>query len=160
MRLCKKRSTKSSARVNRRKAASTFPWFPPAARSSFRLPRSSRGNKPGNKPGAIAILHDITDLERLETIRNDFVANVSHEFRTPLAAIAGYSETLLDGALEDQENNRRFLEIIRSNAVRLNSIASDLLTLSELQSGAKPKETEPVPIAEALDSAMSTVAAE
>ena len=61
------------------------------------------------------------------------MANVSHEFRTPLAAIAGYSETLLDGALEDQANNRRFLEIIRSNAIRLNSIASDLLTLSELQ---------------------------
>jgi len=59
------------------------------------------GNKPGDKPGAIAILHDITDLERLERIRNDFVANVSHEFRTPLAAISGYAETLLDGALED-----------------------------------------------------------
>lgn len=81
------------------------------------------GGKPGDKPGAIAILHDITDLERLENVRKDFVANVSHEFRTPLAAIAGYSETLLDGAIEDQANNRRFLEIIRSNAIRLNSIA-------------------------------------
>jgi two-component system phosphate regulon sensor histidine kinase PhoR len=114
----------------------------------------------GDKPGAIAILHDITDLERLENVRKDFVANVSHEFRTPLAAIAGYAETLLDGALEDQQNNRRFLEIIRSNANRLNNIASDLLTLSELQSGAGPNNEEQVPVADAIESALSTIAAE
>lgn len=114
----------------------------------------------GDRPGAIAILHDITDLERLENIRKDFVANVSHEFRTPLAAIAGYAETLLDGAIEDQANNRRFLEIIRSNAIRLNSIAADLLTLSELQTREPVQNTEPVDLAEAIDSALSTVAAE
>ena len=118
------------------------------------------GNKPGNKPGAIAILHDITDLERLETIRNDFVANVSHEFRTPLAAISGYAETLLDGGLEDAANNRRFLEIINANAIRLSSIAADLLTLSELQTGAGPKDVEPIPVAEAIESALSTVVSE
>src|SRR5262249_5090869 len=61
--------------------------------------------------GAIAILHDITDLERLERVRRDFVANVSHELRTPLTAIRGYAETLLDGALEDPANNRKFLQI-------------------------------------------------
>ena len=65
--------------------------------------------------GAIAILHDISDLERLERVRKDFVANVSHELRTPLTAIRGYTETLLEGALEDQENNRKFLEIIKSS---------------------------------------------
>jgi two-component system phosphate regulon sensor histidine kinase PhoR len=118
------------------------------------------GNKPGDKPGAIAILHDITDLERLENVRKDFVANVSHEFRTPLAAIAGYSETLLDGAIDDQVNNRRFLEIIRSNAIRLNSIAADLLTLSELQTREAPQQTEHVPVGEAIESALSTIAAE
>ena len=118
------------------------------------------GNKPGDKPGAIAILHDITDLERLENVRKDFVANVSHEFRTPLAAIAGYSETLLDGAIDDQANNRRFLEIIRSNAIRLNSIAADLLTLSELQTREPAQNTEQVPVGEAIDSALSTIAAE
>jgi len=118
------------------------------------------GNKPGDKPGAIAILHDITDLERLENVRKDFVANVSHEFRTPLAAIAGYAETLLDGAIDDQANNRRFLEIIRSNAIRLNSIAADLLTLSELQTREQLHNTEQVPIGEAIDSALSTIAAE
>jgi two-component system, OmpR family, phosphate regulon sensor histidine kinase PhoR len=118
------------------------------------------GNKPGDKPGAIAILHDITDLERLENVRKDFVANVSHEFRTPLAAIAGYAETLLDGALEDQDNKRRFVEIIRSNATRLNSIAADLLTLSELQTGPGPQNTEQVPVGDAIESALTTIASE
>ena len=118
------------------------------------------GNKPGDKPGAIAILHDITDLERLENVRKDFVANVSHEFRTPLAAIAGYAETLLDGAIDDQANNRRFLEIIRSNAIRLNSIAADLLTLSELQTRESSPGTEQVAVGDAIDSALSTITAE
>ena len=86
--------------------------------------------------GALAILHDVTQLERLERVRRDFVANVSHELRTPLAAIRGYAETLLDGALEDQENNRRFVEIILAQATRLSNIASDLLSLSELESAA------------------------
>ena len=88
--------------------------------------------------GALAILYDMTDLERLEQVRKDFVANVSHEMRTPLASIVGYSETLLEGGLEDLSNNRRFVEIIRSHAIRLNSIASDLLVLSELESGQDP----------------------
>jgi two-component system, OmpR family, phosphate regulon sensor histidine kinase PhoR len=136
--------------------------IPAANGRSFELQAAPliSGNKPGDKPGAIAILHDITDLERLENVRKDFVANVSHEFRTPLAAISGYAETLLDGAIDDKQNNRRFLEIIRSNAIRLNSIAADLLTLSELQGGAGPQNTEQVPVGEAIDSALSTIAAE
>ena len=110
--------------------------------------------------GAIAILHDVTDLERLERVRKDFVANVSHELRTPLTAIRGYAETLLDGALEDKENNRRFLEVIRAHAVRLNNIASDLLTLSELESGKLMVEPERLSVRGALESALNTVEAE
>jgi two-component system phosphate regulon sensor histidine kinase PhoR len=110
--------------------------------------------------GAIAILHDITDLERLERVRKDFVANVSHELRTPLTAIGGYTETLLEGALEDQENNRKFLEIIRNHATRLNSIASDLLALSELESGKAIAEQEPVSVRAAIEAALRTVEAE
>ena len=113
-----------------------------------------------SRRGAIAILHDITDLERLERIRKDFVANVSHELRTPLTAIRGYAETLLDGALEDQENNRKFLEVIRAHAIRLNNIASDLLVLSELESGQPASAPEPVPIHAALDAAIHTVESE
>ncbi len=107
--------------------------------------------------GVIAVLHDITDLERLERVRKDFVANISHELRTPLAVIRGYAETLLEGALEDRQNNRKFLGIILSHAIRLNSIASDLLVLSELESERPEPEPEPVSVREALESALGTV---
>jgi two-component system phosphate regulon sensor histidine kinase PhoR len=107
--------------------------------------------------GAIAILHDVTELERLERVRKDFVANVSHELRTPLAAIRGYAETLLDGALEDQDHNRRFVEIILAQATRLSNIASDLLTLSELESSGVTTQPHPLSIRAALESALRTV---
>jgi two-component system phosphate regulon sensor histidine kinase PhoR len=113
-----------------------------------------------SRPGAIAILHDITDLERLERVRKDFVANVSHELRTPLTAIRGYAETLLDGALEDKENNRRFLEIIKAHSIRLNNISADLLVLSELESGRPPSEPERISLRGALESALRTVEGE
>jgi len=110
-------------------------------------------------PGAIAILHDTTDLERLEQIRKDFVANVSHELRTPLAGIIGYADTLLDGALGDAENNLKFIEVIRTNAMRLASLASDLLVLSELESGADG-EQELISIPEVVDAVFATVESE
>jgi two-component system phosphate regulon sensor histidine kinase PhoR len=107
--------------------------------------------------GALAILHDVTELERLERVRRDFVANVSHELRTPLAAIRGYAETLLDGALEDQENNRRFVEVIQAQAMRLSNIAADLLTLSELESSEGAAQPQWVSVRAALESALRTV---
>jgi two-component system phosphate regulon sensor histidine kinase PhoR len=107
--------------------------------------------------GALAILHDVTQLERLERVRRDFVANVSHELRTPLAAIRGYAETLLDGALEDLEHNRRFVEIILAQATRLSNIASDLLSLSELESTAVTAPPQAVSIRSAIESALRTV---
>jgi len=110
--------------------------------------------------GAMAILHDITDLERLERVRKDFVANVSHELRTPLTAIRGYAETLLDGALDDPDNRRRFVEIIQSHAIRLNNIAADLLTLSELESGRPPVEPGRISVLATLEAAMRTVESE
>jgi two-component system, OmpR family, phosphate regulon sensor histidine kinase PhoR len=110
--------------------------------------------------GAMAILHDITDLERLERVRKDFVANVSHELRTPLTAIRGYAETLLDGALDDPDNRRRFVEIIQSHAIRLNNIASDLLTLSELESGRAPLPPSKLSVLATLEAAMRTVESE
>jgi two-component system phosphate regulon sensor histidine kinase PhoR len=73
------------------------------------------------------------ELEKLERIRKDFVINVSHELRTPLASIQGYTETLLDGAIEDPQNNMRFLHIIRQNAERLGRLTQDLLTLSRIE---------------------------
>ncbi|HET7101910.1 MAG TPA: histidine kinase dimerization/phospho-acceptor domain-containing protein, partial [Terriglobia bacterium] len=107
--------------------------------------------------GAIAIFYDITDLERLERVRRDFVANVSHELRTPLTAISGYAETLLEGALEDEENNRRFVEIIKAHANRLGNIASDLLALSELESERPPAESRPVSVSTAVEAALRII---
>jgi len=109
--------------------------------------------------GALAILHDVTELERLERVRKDFVANVSHELRTPLAAIRGYAETLLDGALQDEKHNRKFVEIIEAQATRLSNIASDLLTISELESNgnARPPQPQPVPVRSVAESALRTV---
>ncbi len=111
--------------------------------------------------GSLAILHDITGIERLERVRRDFVANVSHELRTPLAAIRGYAETLLGGALEDSGNNRRFVEIIQAQAIRLNNIATDLLTLSDLESGRRDAEPGPKRSREeAVNTALLTVETE
>ena len=112
-----------------------------------------------NGRNAIVIFHDITDLERLEQVRRDFVANVSHELRTPLAGIIGYSDTLLDGALDDTTNRRRFTEIIRANAVRLNDISSDLLTISELERH-DGGEKEQISVRGVLDATLLTVEGE
>ncbi len=125
---------------------------------SFEVQAAPLAGSPSH--GAMAILHDITDLERLERVRKDFVANVSHELRTPLTAIRGYAETLLDGALDDPDNRRRFVEIIQSHAIRLNNIASDLLTLSELESGRPPVEPGKLSLLGTLEAAMRTVESE
>jgi two-component system phosphate regulon sensor histidine kinase PhoR len=109
--------------------------------------------------GAVVLLLDTTEMERLERVRKDFVANVSHEMRTPLAAIRGYAETLLDGALDDVANRRKFVEVILAHANRLNNIASDLLALSDLESGTSPPAA-PLSIAESVDTALQTVQAE
>ena len=73
------------------------------------------------------------ELEKVERVRKDFVINVSHELRTPLASIQGYTETLIDGALDDPEHNMRFLGIIRHNAERLARLTEDLLNLSRVE---------------------------
>jgi two-component system phosphate regulon sensor histidine kinase PhoR len=86
-------------------------------------------------PGTLLVLHDITELRRLERVRTEFVANVSHELRTPLTSIRGYLETLLDGALEEPVNGRRFIEIAHTHAERLSRLVDDLLQLSDIETG-------------------------
>ncbi|MGA2774451.1 MAG: ATP-binding protein [Candidatus Omnitrophota bacterium] len=88
----------------------------------------------GSVGGCLVVIHDITGIRRLETMRRDFVANVSHELKTPLTSIKGFVETLLEGALEDKENNRNFLKIIQEHANRLDNLVNDLLSLSHLES--------------------------
>jgi two-component system phosphate regulon sensor histidine kinase PhoR len=107
--------------------------------------------------GAIAILHDVTPTERLERVKRDFIANVSHEIRTPLATICGYAETLLEGGLDDQQNRRRFVEIIQANGVRLNNIAADLLILSELESGRPGPQPGPISVSDVLGNAIRAI---
>jgi len=86
-------------------------------------------------PGVLLVLHDVTELRRLERVRSEFVANVSHELRTPLTCIKGYLETLLDGALDDRDHARRFLEVAGTHAERLDRLIDDLLELSNIESG-------------------------
>jgi two-component system phosphate regulon sensor histidine kinase PhoR len=83
--------------------------------------------------GALIVLHDVSQLRQLEQIRRDFVANVSHELRTPVTSVKGFVETLLDSDLQDEEQVRRFLTIIASQADRLQAIIEDLLSLSRLE---------------------------
>ncbi len=84
---------------------------------------------------AIGIFYDITRLARLEKVRQEFLSNVSHELRTPLTSILAFVETLEDGAIEDAENNRRFLETIRRNAERMHHLIDDILELSAIEAG-------------------------
>lgn len=104
--------------------------------------------------GAVMVLHDITEIRRLERARRDFIANISHEFKTPLTAIQGFAETLLGGALEDDQNRSRFLEIIREHALRLGRLTDDLLKLAQIEAGQMQREIQPVSIAAIIDPCM------
>lgn len=83
--------------------------------------------------GIVLVFHDITELKKLEQMRKDFVANVSHELKTPVTSIKGFSETLLDGAMEDKETLKHFLSIILKESGRLQSLIQDLLDLSKIE---------------------------
>jgi two-component system, OmpR family, phosphate regulon sensor histidine kinase PhoR len=106
--------------------------------------------------GAVVVLHDVTELRRLERVRQDFVANVSHEFKTPLTAIQGFAETLLAGALDDPRNNRRFLEIIRDHAARLARLTNDLLKLARIEAGKLEVQFFPVNLGELMEGCAET----
>jgi two-component system phosphate regulon sensor histidine kinase PhoR len=105
---------------------------------------------------AVLVLHDITELRRLERVRRDFVANVSHEFKTPLTAIQGFAETLLGGALDDEANRKRFMEIIREHAQRLARLTDDLLKLSRIEAGRLDLESGPVSVAGLVNGCVET----
>jgi two-component system phosphate regulon sensor histidine kinase PhoR len=100
----------------------------------------------GKTEGAVLVFHDITELRRLEKIRRDFIANDSHELRTPAASIKGYAETLLEGAINDKENAGDFIQIIYNDSERLAKLVDDLLDLSKIESGAMRLEMGPVNI--------------
>ena len=107
--------------------------------------------------GVVLVLHDVTEIRRLERIRRDFVANVSHELRTPLTTIQGFAETLLGGALEDPGARRKFLEIIRDHAARLGRITDDLLKLSAIEGGSMTFHMEPVRLPQLIEHCLEAV---
>lgn len=110
----------------------------------------------GDTTGAVVVLHDITELRRLERVRRDFVANVSHEFRTPLTAIQGFAETLLAGAMDDPQNRTRFLEIILEHSRRLARLTEDLLVLSKMDADRLELEIHRLRVSQLIESCLET----
>jgi len=106
----------------------------------------------GEVSGCLMVLHDVTEVRRLEAKRRDFVANVSHELKTPLTAIRGYVETLMEGAIDDKEHAMEFLGVIHAQAKRLDNIVSDLLKLSSLESYADKVKKEDIGLKYLADS--------
>jgi len=106
--------------------------------------------------GAIIVLHDITDLRKLERVRRDFVANVSHEFKTPLTAIQGFAETLLAGAIDDPQNRVRFLKIVLEHSRRLARLTDDLLKLSQMDADRLELELRRVSVSQFVESCVET----
>lgn len=114
-------------------------------------------------PHATGVFYDVTQIERLERVRQEFLSNISHELRTPLTAIMAFVETLEDGAIDDAENNRRFLGVIRRNAERMHALIADILELSLIESGnvsVELKYVELSPMVDEIFSSLSSKAAQ
>ena len=114
---------------------------------------------PGQDPKTMLVFHDVTRLKKLERMRADFVANVTHEIKTPLTAINGFVETLEAGAIDDPALSKRFLQTIRENVLRLNRLVDDLLTLSSIELGESELHPESVALGEILEKAIALVQA-
>jgi two-component system phosphate regulon sensor histidine kinase PhoR len=128
--------------------AAPMPLYPNGARMG------SSGSSP--RSGAVAVLHDLTDVERVEKTRRDFIANVSHELRTPLTSVRGYAETLLESPAADDASTREFLDIILKNAARMTRLTDDLLVLARVESGEQRFARRPTDPADLLQDAVDT----
>lgn len=118
--------------------------------------RSANG---GGAGGAVGVFFDVTRLERLEIVRQEFLSNVSHELRTPLTSIIALAETLEAGALDDREHNRRFLSIIQKNAARMHRLIDDILELSAIEAGNVEVRAEIVPLRSLVEDVVGTLSA-
>jgi two-component system phosphate regulon sensor histidine kinase PhoR len=107
--------------------------------------------------GVVTVLHDISEVERVEKTRRDFIANVSHELRTPLTSIRGYAETLLESDGTLNESTREFMEVIRRNAERMSRLTEDLLVLARVESGEEKLDLRPQPVRHLLAEATSSL---
>jgi two-component system phosphate regulon sensor histidine kinase PhoR len=104
----------------------------------------------GQIDGVVCAFIDVSKLEMLERVRQEFISNVSHELRTPLAAITAYAETLVDGGIDDDENNLRFLHTIQRNAERMKALVNDISELSAIESGAVSLTIERLPLRQVI----------
>lgn len=107
--------------------------------------------------GVVLSLHDITRIKRLEEMRKNFVANVSHELKTPITAIKGFAETLIHGAIDDKDNAVKFLDTIKAHSDRINSLVDDLLTLSRIELGDIKIEKSDVNVGKIADTVLTTL---
>jgi two-component system phosphate regulon sensor histidine kinase PhoR len=105
-------------------------------------------------PGVLLVLHDVTELRRLESLRQDFVANVSHELKTPLSSIKAYAETLQGGAIDDKEHRLGFVQHIEDQADRLHQLILDMLSLAQIESGKEAFDITAVSVAPMLDACL------
>lgn len=112
---------------------------------------------PGESPKTMMVFHNVTRLKKLERIRADFVANVTHEIRTPLTAIIGFVETLQQGAMEDKATGKKFLQVIHENAQRLNRLVDDLLVLSGIELGETKLQIAALDINDVLENALAVI---
>lgn len=110
----------------------------------YRVHVTSIKDAAGSIAGAVAVFQDVTDARNFDQMRSEFVGNVSHELRTPLTSIKGFVETLLDGAMENSQQCRRFLSIIDTETDRLSRLIEDLLTLSSIESKERIMRPKPV----------------
>ncbi len=106
--------------------------------------------------GIVAVFRDITPLKEFDRMRAEFVANVSHELKTPLTSILGFVETLKEGAIDDKENSHKFLSIIETQSKKLNALIEDLLLLSRIESSNEPVKKEPVRVKDVMDKLTET----
>lgn len=126
-------------------------------KGTFTAHASPIKDKDGNILGVVCVLHDITELRKLERHRSEFVANVSHELKTPLTAIRSYVETLVLGGINDKENNVKFLEKIDKHAKNLSSLIDDILEISRLESGKELGPFAQINLSEIVEHAVETV---
>lgn len=111
----------------------------------------------GSYRGMLFLLQEVTEIRRLEKMRSEFVANVSHELKTPVAAVKGFAETLLGGGVTDEKTARSFLQIIYDENERLNRLIGDILELSKIESKRVQLECSPVHLIEFFDSVLGTL---
>ncbi|WP_239255218.1 two-component system histidine kinase PnpS [Listeria ilorinensis] len=116
-------------------------------------------NEEGEISGIILLLHDITQIRHLEQVRSEFVANVSHELKTPVTALKGFAETLLDGAMYDEALLKQFLHIIKDESDRLHRLILDILALSRIEQKSLPTMKEEIEVGQVIEQSVKTVRA-